>query len=89
MISRKKYLEAKKIVDQYEAEQLNKPTVIGNCGDFEIGMKVRTTKGCQYKGAFSGEVVGFGKWSDYDAVKVKKNTDGRIVMCLAKNLLRC
>jgi len=81
MISRKKYLEAKAIVEKYESKQnLIEPT------NFEIGDKVVTTKGCQYKGSFSGVVVGYGKWRDFDGTKVKKDNNGKVVLCLTKNL---
>ncbi len=85
MISHKKYLDAKKIVDQYENEQFLQLSL--NVGDFKIGDKVKTVKGCRIKGAFNGIVIGFGKWSNYDAVKVRKEINNKIVMCLTKNLV--
>lgn len=61
---------------------------------FPIGFKVKTLKGarklkefeCRY-GSFEGRVRGYSIWRNYLAVNIKKN-DGKIVQCLAKNLVR-
>lgn len=53
---------------------------------FKIGDRVRTLKGCRFKGKFSGMVCGFGRWMRFPAVKVQKD-DGHIVLCLEKNLM--
>ena len=61
---------------------------------FPIGFKVRTLKGarkikdfeCSH-GSFEGRVRGYSIWRDYLAVNVKKE-DGKVVQCLAKNLVR-
>lgn len=87
MVTKKQYLEAKAIVTKYE-EMFNKIrlTVTENIKKGEL---VRTTKGCRFKGGFSGTVVGFCTWGEFPAVKVRKSVDNRIVVCLAKNLVRC
>ncbi|MBK7362769.1 MAG: hypothetical protein IPJ01_10775 [Micavibrio sp.] len=86
MITKKEYLKAKSIVTKYE-EMVNKIhlTVSPN---FKKGQLVKTTKGCRFKGGFVGTVVGLCTWGEYLAVKVRKRTDKRIVVCLAKNLVK-
>lgn len=54
---------------------------------FPIGCKVATKKGCRLRGVFEGRVKGYGVWKNYLAVNVKK-IDGKVVQCLAKNLMR-
>lgn len=61
---------------------------------FPFGCKVRTLKGarkiknmdCTF-GSFEGRVKGYSVWKNFQAVNVKK-ADGRVVQCLAKNLVR-
>lgn len=55
---------------------------------FPLGMWVTTLKGCRMRGTFTGKVVGYSKWKQYPAVKIRKSSDGRIVLCLARNLRR-
>ncbi len=86
MISKKEYEQALKIVKEYE-EQVKKNSKESK--KFKLKDVVMTTKGCRQKGGFAGIVVGFGTWKEYPAVKVRKNSDGRTVMCLAKNLVKC
>jgi hypothetical protein len=52
----------------------------------KLGTKVNTKKGCRINGPASGIVVGYGRWRDYDAVKVRKDVDGRVSLFLMKNL---
>ena len=52
----------------------------------KLGAKVKTNKGDRIKGSrWTGTVVGFTMFRDYEAVLVKKNR-GRVVRCLKKNL---
>jgi len=86
MATKKEYLKAKAIVSKYEKmlkkiHSTVKPKI-------KIGEIVRTTKGCRFNGGFIGTVVGFCTWGEYPAVKVRKLISKRIVVCLAKNLVR-
>lgn len=54
---------------------------------FPIGCFVSTKKGCRLRGCFEGKVKGYGLWKDYLAVNLIK-ADGKVVKCLAKNLVR-
>lgn len=89
MITKKQYNEAQIVVAKYEA-QLKQAIVSRRNGiKFKRGERVRTTKGCRIKKyGFEGVVVGKCMWGEYPAVKVKKD-EGRIVVCLAKNLVHC
>jgi acyl carrier protein len=55
---------------------------------FNIGDKVHTNKGGRFdrEGPFTGKIVGFSKWRNYDAANVRKDLNGRVVQCLLKNL---
>lgn len=86
MITKKQYLEAKAIVTKYEEKVKKGYSVIRP--KIKKGELVRTTKGCRFKGVFSGTVVGFCTWGGFPAVKVRKSVGNRIVVCLAKNLVR-
>jgi hypothetical protein len=60
--------------------------------DMKIGDKVYCKKGGRMRGegSFSGVIVGFSKWRNYDAVNVKKDfprtTYSATVQCLVKNI---
>lgn len=86
MITKKEYLKAKSIVTKYE-ENIKKIHSIVK-PKIKKGELVRTTKGCRFKGGFVGTVVGFCTWGEYPAVKVRKCVNKRIVVCLAKNLVK-
>jgi hypothetical protein len=86
MITKKQYLEAKAIVTKYE-KMVSKIRLTSN-PKIKKGQLVKTTKGCRFKGGFVGTVVGFCTWGEFPAVKVRKSVDNRIVICLAKNLVR-
>jgi len=90
MITLKEYKQAKKIVDEYEMQ--SKIVLDNNHKNLRKGDYVKTTKGCRFNGIFFGHIVGFTKWRNYHAVKVKKEssefTNRRIVICLAKNLIK-
>lgn len=89
MITKKEYNEAKAIVEQYEAQQAKIKKDNRNSIKLKIGDKVTTTKGCRMsKTKLTGKVVGFGSWSEYPAVKVRRNDTNRVVMCLKKNLIK-
>jgi len=87
MITKKQYLEAKATVTEYEENLKKAHRVIRP--KIKKGELVRTTKGCRFKGGFSGTVVGLCTWGEFPAVKVRKSVGNRIVVCLAKNLVRC
>ena len=59
------------------------------CKKIKIGDHVATCKGGRfhYEGPFAGVVVGFSKWKNCDAVSIKKDSNGKIVQCLVKNIL--
>ncbi len=54
---------------------------------FPIGVRVATKKGCRIRGVFEGRVKGYSVWKEFQAINVRKD-DGRVVQCLAKNLVR-
>jgi hypothetical protein len=87
MITKEEYLKAKAIVNKYEEKVKKSHSVIKP--KIKKGEIVRTTKGCRFNGGFVGTVVGFCTWGEYPAVKVRKSVGNRIVVCLAKNLVRC
>lgn len=90
MITKSQYEKAKMIVEQYELQR--KRILEKFDKKFRKGDYVKTTKGCRSNGIFYGHIVGFTKWRDYPAIKVKKEssefTGRRIVTCLAKNLIK-
>ena len=89
MITVKQYKEAKAIVEKYEAQQAKIKKENRNSVKLKIGDKVTTKKGCRMsRTKLTGKVVGFGSWGEYPAVKVKKDDNNRIVMCLKKNLIK-
>lgn len=58
----------------------------------KIGDRVQAMKGGRFptEGSFTGTIVGFSKWRNYDAANVRKdsprNSHGATVQCLVKNL---
>lgn len=60
MITKKDYLKALKIVDEYDRQLKQNEKYISN---FNKGQRVRTIKGCRFnklKNGFEGVVVGLG-----------------------------
>lgn len=72
------------------SEEMKRPTLPRTAMPISITDHVRTTKGSRTTGVkHSGVVVGFTKWRKYDAVKVVRDADGRTMIYLVKNVVRC
>lgn len=88
MVTKKEYIKAKEIVAKYE-EQRAKAKKETKSIKLKKGDSVTTKKGCRMSTVkLTGKVTGFCTWGEYEAVKVKKDGDGRTVICLKKNLVK-
>lgn len=91
-ITHQQYLDAVDIVTTYWAQMVQKSTQEKSTTEqkygFQINDKVRTANNTRAYEPFIGEVVGFSKWRHFDRVVVKKNKDGKKVLCDPDKLVK-